>query len=165
MIDWLLINWLAFYAAVVGTIALIVNIFRFRHVVNKERVKLSVSVHDHPDRTRNIRRLEDEKTADDWSRAHIVEAYEITMRNIGSVAAYIEDAGVICKDGKSHSALISEGRDTGMMSSISSVGQLKIEPKSSEKVSVYYSRDKDIFSAKKGYVVDSTGRKIVAKTS
>ncbi len=43
MEDWVTQNWLALYGALVGSIALLLNFFRFRFQVGKEKVKLSVS--------------------------------------------------------------------------------------------------------------------------
>ncbi len=158
MIEWVSQNWLALYGSIVGTIALFINVFRFRHLVKMDKVQLAISVEDQPQRTENIENLQNSNSKDPWERENFVKAYTVTIRNTGTVVAYIEDAGVICNKGNSHAVLINHSKDNCILNSIPQVRTIKVEPKSLEKLFVYYKRDEDFFIAKSVYVIDSTGK-------
>jgi hypothetical protein len=159
MEDWISKNWLALYGSIVGTIALIINLSKFIHSLKKDKVKLSLSVAPHPDREANIQRFKDTEQAQPWEQANLVEVYVITVRNKGTVVAFIEDATLICKKGSTYQALTRYSGDNCMLGSIPQVGTIKVEPKSSVKLSIYQKREHKDFTPKRVEVIDSTGKK------
>ena len=159
MQEWISQNWLALYGSIVGTVALLINVSRFIYSLKKDKVKLSLEVVPHPNRDTNIQRLKDTENKHRWEVPHLVEVYLITIRNLGTVEAYIEDASIVCEKGKNYSASISYANNSSMLGSISQVGAIKIAPKSSEKISVYLRREDEEFIASKVEVIDSTGKK------
>ena len=50
---WISENWLALYGAVIGTVALIINLSRFFHTLGKDKVKLRVTAEEHPNKSEN----------------------------------------------------------------------------------------------------------------
>jgi hypothetical protein len=157
--DWISKNWLALYGSIVGTVALIINLSKFMHSVKKDKVKLSLSVAPHPDREANIQRFKDTGKAQPCEQAKLVEVYEITIRNKGTVVAFIEDATLICKKGSAYQALTHYSGDPCMLGSIPQVGAIEVKPKSSVKLSIYQKREHENFTPKKVEVIDSTGKK------
>lgn len=163
MQEWFTENWLALYGSIVGTVALFVNFSRFIHAIKKDKVKLSLSVAHHPEREKNMKRListENNEPGDD--RPNLVESYQITIRNVGNVDAHIEDAGIICQDGKIRQVLIRYPGNYCTLGHLAEVGSATISAKASKKMSVYLNRGEDAFIAKKAFVIDSTGKKWTA---
>lgn len=162
MWDWISENWLALYGSIVGTVALFLNFSRFIHTVNKGKVKLSIDFKKHPNFENNLKELTD-TSRDSFTRANMAELYVINIKNIGSISAYIEDAGIITSTGKTHHALISydntDNQPVVTIGKIPDVGQIKIEPKSSKKVSVYLNINEKPFIPIQAFVEDSTGKK------
>ena len=164
MQEWIANNWLAFYGAVVGTLALGINFSKFIHAINKDKIKIRVSVSDHPQKLANIKLLKDGEDNEPLDRINMAEVYIVTVRNIGNVNAHIDDAGVICTHEKSHSALVSSPTGGGcILVSISEAKLDPIAPKSSKKFSIYLQRGQECFEARRAFVVDSTGEKWLAK--
>lgn len=162
MQEWISNNWLALYGSIVGTLALLINVTRFIHAVKKDKIKLLVSVVRHPDYDSNIYRLKEKEYDPAWERPNLVEVYTITIRNTGTVDAYIENASVICDKNKVYPALSrysNSGSTNGMLGSISQVGTIKIEPKASKKLDVFLKAEEDVFTAKYIEIEDSTGKK------
>jgi len=105
MEEWILRNWLALYASIVGTIALFINITRLLHTVKKDKINIKLSIENHPQKSKNIQNLKSTKHNDPWDRPSIVEVYSVIIRNVGNVSAYIENVGIICNQGNEHTAL------------------------------------------------------------
>jgi hypothetical protein len=164
MQEWLTENWLALYGSIVGTIALFLNFSRFIHAIKKDKVKLSLSVAPHPEREKNMERLISTENNEPWDdRPNVVESYQITIRNIGNVDAHIEDAGIICQDGKIRQVLISYPGNYCTLGHLSEVGSVTISAKASKKMCVYLNRGENEFIARKAFAMDSTGKKWTAK--
>lgn len=160
MQEWLTENWLALYGSLVGTVALFVNFSNFIHAVKKDKVKLTLSLAPHPEREKNMERLISTEKNEPWDdRPNLVESHQITIRNIGNVDAHIEDAGIICQDGKTRKVLINYPGNSCTLGHLTEVGSVTISAKSSKKMSVYLNRDEDAFAAKKAFVTDSTGKR------
>ena len=158
MIEWLSLNWLAFYGAVVGTLALILNFLRLRHQIKSGEPKLSISVAKHSSYDENIARLqapEEETPPFRSSRPSMVEIYEITVRNLGSVEAHIESCGVVTANGEKKEASVRAAgqREFRMMQKTSSNATLSVSAKSSETFSVYLHRDEDLFEVSHAFAV------------
>ncbi|WP_224960754.1 hypothetical protein [Geomonas subterranea] len=162
MQEWLTENWLALYGSIVGTIALIVNFSKFVHAIRKDKVKLKLMVAPHPERQKNLQRLKSTENNQPWDKPNLVESYQITIRNVGNVDAHIEDAGVICHDGKIHQVLISYPGNSCTLGRLAEVGSATIPAKSSKKMNVYQKRGEGVFIANKVFVTDSTGKKWIA---
>jgi len=159
LIDWIAINWLALYGAVVGSVALIISILRYSYTVKKDKIKIKVSAITHPNKLSNIKMLEETEDNEPWDRPSSVKVYAVTVRNVGTVDAYIEDAGIICTLGEKHPALLSEFNNGGAFLREVSMGKDDpIAPKSSRRFDVYLKRDQELFEAKKAFATDCTGK-------
>lgn len=157
MENWISEHWLALYGAIAGTLALSLNVSRFIHAVKKDRVNLKLTVEDHPQKSENIKMIMEPTSDRDWENPAIVETHTLTVRNIGNVDAYIEDAWIICKKGDKHKVLVSDPNHQMMLSEIPRLHTVKLAPKSSITLNVYLSKGEEVFDAKKAEIVDSTG--------
>src|SRR5690606_32525029 len=106
MEEWISEHWLALYGAIVGTLALFLNVSRFIHAVKKDSVKLKIKVEDHPQKSENIKMITEPASDKDWEVPKIVKTHTLIVRNIGNVDAHIEDAWITCKKGDKHKVLV-----------------------------------------------------------
>lgn len=157
--SWLSENGLALYGAVTGTAALLITFFSHRHNVKKDQIKLSVSYTDHPRKSENIERLNSDYSEHPWEKPNIVEIYEVTVRNLGSVPAPLHDVGVIDKDGNKYQALVS--RRLSQMNLLQRLPEFdgeSLEPRAAKTFSVYLRRDEPVFLPVLAYAIDQTGK-------
>lgn len=140
------------------------KLLAIRSCNKKNKVKLSLSVVPHAEREKSMERLISTENNEPWDdRPNVVEIYQITIRNIGNVDAHIEDAGIICQDGKIRQVLINYPGNYCTLGHLAEVGSVTISAKASKKMSVYLNRGEDLFIAKKAFAIDSTGKKWTAK--
>jgi hypothetical protein len=156
---WLTENGLSLYGAITGTSALLVSFFGYRHNAKKDQIKLALSCAAHPEQAENFSRLNAMPSENSRDRPHFAEVYLVTVRNLGSIPAPLDDVGVMGSDGKKHQVLVS--RRTSQMSflvplSNSDTGPLA--PRASKTFSVYLKRDEPMFSAISAYAIDQTGK-------
>jgi len=158
MEEWISEHWLALYGAIVGTLALFLNVSRFIHAVKKDSVKLKIKVEDHPQKSENIKMITEPASDKDWEVPKIVKTHTLIVRNIGNVDAHIEDAWITCKKGDKHKVLVSDPNHQMMLSEIPKLHAVKLAPKSSTKLNVYLHRGEEAFDARNAEVIDSTGK-------
>ena len=163
MEEWILNNWLALYASIVGTFALFVNLTRLIHTVKKDKTNIKLSIENHPQKSKNIDTLKSTEDSEPWNRPSIVEVYSVIIRNIGNVSAYIENVGIICERGNEHTALVHSTSGGGLLVSLPEANLEVIEPKSSRKFHIYLRRNEEEFNAQSAFAIDSTGKKWKAK--
>ena len=158
--SWLSDNALSLYGAITGTAALGISFFNYRHNIKKERIKLALSVSPDPNQAENVTSLKGPTDPEaPWDWPFVVKVYQVTVRNLSSVPAPIEDAGVISKDGKRHSALVS--RNVGhanMLDKISISNKNTIAPRGFAVFNVYLHRDQALFEPRNVFAVDQTGK-------
>jgi hypothetical protein len=157
---WISQNWLALYGAIVGTIALIINLSKFFHALNKDKVKLRITADPHPNKLENEAELADSHAIepDGWQR-QFLPVYRITVSNVGNVDAHIYSAFVLTGSGDQKHVLVTYPHDSCMHGGIDQVGTVTLHPKKSVKLNVYLNRGE----SKSAEVVDGTGRKWKAK--
>ena len=99
---------------------------------------------------------EDEK---DWNKTKLAKVYKVTVRNVGSINAPIEEAGVFTSKGERKLALKGKTIGSGtVLGSLSETPEEVVAPKSSKAYYVYLHRGEDEFEAVKAFVVDKMGR-------
>jgi hypothetical protein len=158
--SWLSQNWLAFYGAITGSIALVISYFTYRHNVVRDRIRLEVSVRNHPYQAKNVERLNaPEDSKEPWNRPSIVEVYEVVVRNLGSVPAPLDSVGVVDPQGSKHEALVP--RHVSRMNLLEPVAKSDscvLAPRAAGMFSVYLKRDEPFFHAEAAYAIDQTGK-------
>lgn len=161
--EWITANWLALYGAIVGTCALFVNASNFLHGSRKEKVRLIVSCHRHPEYDANIARLHNAADKEPWNKVNLIEVYEVVVRNTGSVLAHLEAVGVICSQKQERLALVPESQGGGtILVSASASSVTPLAPKSSRTFRVYLRAGEKPFTAIMCYATDQTGKRWTA---
>lgn len=158
ILQWLATNWLAAYGAIIGTLAFVLNFARYRHSITEKRISLKVEICKHSNYDENISRL---NTPDSGfgDKPTIVEAYIVTVRNIGSVDAYLQSAGLIDENDVRREALTYRpGSQHRILYPLSQVPDEPIKAKSSKKFNVFLGENEKEFVARIGFAEDKTGR-------
>ena len=159
MSNWLSENGLALYGAIAGTVALAINFFGFRHNLKKDRIKLSVSFADHPRQADNLLDLESTEDGKPWDQKSLAEVYVVTVRNVGNVAAPIDEVGVVTSSGKKRPALVgSKHHGPNILERASGGSVDPLPPNSSRKFNMYLNRGEQLYGAAQAYVVDQAGK-------
>lgn len=160
MIEWLQQNLLAAYGAVVGTLALVLNLSGFLHNVRKETVRLRVLCQPHAQLKSSIATVAQSAPDKALDRRTLFEAYTVTVFNDGSVPAHLHDVGVTCRDGRIVGALVSRpSSNHWILSAIADAALEPIAPKSSQPFTVYFRVDEPTFIPKTAFVIDKTGKR------
>lgn len=157
--SWLIENGLALYGAVTGTAALGISYLGYRHNKKRDAIKLAVSLLPHPNQRQNIADMQSTGDKEPWSRMNLTEVFLVTVRNLGSVPAPLEDVGVITDKGEKVHALVHKNLGGG--SFLCEVGESCIEalePKDSRTFSVYLKTEQPLFSVMSVYAKDRTGK-------
>lgn len=164
-----LTTYLAIYGAVVGSIALVLNYSRHKHAVDAKKVKLNINYNKHKNLDANLKELSVpggyDPTTGDGGKTR-AEVYEVEVCNIGDVAAFIREVGIVTTGGEKHEALISEiFGSSGMrfLSETSSVNIEELKPKSSKKFNIYLNKGEELFSVSNAYVIDQTSKEWSSK--
>ena len=155
--SWLIANGLALYGAVTGTAALGISYLGYWHNKKRDSINLDVSLRPHPNQIQNIKDMQSTDDSGSLSHSSLKEIFLITVRNIGSVPAPLEDVGVITSKGKKEQALVQKNHGYG--SFLYPVGEANIEalePKDARTFSVYLSREQPAFTAVSAYAIDKT---------
>ncbi|MGK8438372.1 hypothetical protein ACRS3X_13695 [Ectopseudomonas hydrolytica] len=163
--NWLTDNWLACYGAITGTLALFISYLGHRHAVNKDTIKLSVSFSAHPNQEENIKNMLSTEGKEPWEQTNFTEVYLVTVKNLGSIPAPLEDVGVITSSGDKKQALTSSLHSHGNI--LSKISDSKLEPlipQSAKTFKIYLERAEPVFKAKKAYAVDQTGKLWCSRT-
>lgn len=156
---WLSANWLAAYGALIGTLAFGLNFARYRNSLKNSNVSLQVTFEKRKDFDRNVQRLSEAPDGFGGGAPQIVEVFDVKVRNLGNIDAFIQSAGVICDDGTQRPALghypNSQHR---MLHPIADLPEQAIKPKSSQVYTVWLKRDEPAFTPVRGYAEDKTGK-------
>jgi len=156
---WISENWLALYGAVIGTVALIINLSRFFHTLGKDKVKLRVTAEEHPNKSENeIELANPDSKEPGGGQQPFLPVYRINVTNTGSVDAHIENAYVLTNESIEKHVLVTYPNDHCMYGGIEQVGTIIISPKASLKLNIYLKRGEKKFTARKAQVVDGTGK-------
>jgi hypothetical protein len=165
LINWLADNWLACYGAITGTLALFISYLGHRHTVKKDTIKLSISFSAHPNQNENIANMLSTEGKEEWDRINLTEVYLVTVKNLGSVPAPLEDVGVITNNGNKKQALISSPQGNSMFLVKISDSQLEpLIPQSAKTFKIYLERTELVFEVKKAYAIDQTGKVWCSRT-
>ncbi|ENM8499013.1 hypothetical protein AB8289_004509 [Vibrio parahaemolyticus] len=157
--DFIQQNLLGLYGAVVGTIALILNFARLWHTLSKDKVKLQIDIEksyhedDFPIKSRA------RSKAGEWKDIQYRHAYRITVRNIGAISAYIEDAAIISSCGLVRKVMVKEPHTPCYFEPIELAKVISLEPKAKTNLNVYVIDDEPIFDVEKFFVIDTTGHR------
>jgi hypothetical protein len=164
--EWLRQNLLAVYAAVVGTLALVLNLSGFLHDVRKSAVRLRVLCRPHSDLQNSLSARAAAANSTNTDRRTLFEAYRVTVFNDGSVPAHIQEVGVTCTNRCVETALVSQpGGNRLLLLPVADSDLEAIPPKSSQDFTIYFRVDRDVFTPKKAFAVDKTGKKWQGKVS
>lgn len=160
MAHWLRDNLLAAYGAVVGTIALLLNVVRFSYDRSKDSVQLRVSARASPDLRSNASRLADTPSESEMDAPRLLPGFQVTVYNDGLVAAHIAEIGVIDANGKDVTALVHrpKARDL-MLWPVGEAGLDAISGKSSQTFTVYLRTGEGVPTVTGCFVVDKTGKR------
>jgi len=157
--SWLVENGLALYGAITGTIALLISFVSHRHNIKKDQIKLAVSYSEHPNKTENIESLNCVNTEHPWNQQKFVEVYLVTVRNLGSISAPLQDVGVMDKEGRKYQALVrSPFNNMNFLQPLTKSNSEALEPKAAKTFPVYLNRGEPIFTAVSSYATDQTGK-------
>lgn len=155
--SWLSENWLAFYGALTGTIAIAISYFGHRHNISKDNIKLAVSFAPHPNQDRNIRTMLSTNDNIPSERTNLIEIYQVTVRNLGSIPAPLNDVGILTDQGIKKPALIRKQNST-LLYEVAESALDALAPQSALTFSVYLRHDEPMFSASMAYAVDQTDK-------
>jgi hypothetical protein len=162
---WFTENGLALYGAVTGTAALLITFSSHRLNVKKDQIKLAISYAEHSEKSENIERLNTQNTERPWDQPQIIEVYVITVRNLGSIPAPLDEVGIIDNDGNKHQALVrARMSQMNLLQPITESNVEPLEPRAARTFSVYLRRDEPTFSAVSAYAIDQTGKKWSGRT-
>jgi len=159
IVNWLSENGLALYGAVAGTAALAISYFGHRHNVGKDSIKLAVSFAPHPSQSENVRNMLSTEGKEPWDHINLTEVYLVTVRNLGSIPAPLDDVGVVTDQGVKKQALTAIRHSHSTM--LYKVAESKLDalaPRSAHTFSVYLTRDEPMFLGTEAYAVDQTGK-------
>lgn len=157
--SWLSENGLALYGAVTGTAALIIGYFGHRHNIRKDKIKLSISYEPHPSQAENLKDMVSSERKEPWEQRTLTEVYLVTVRNLGSIPAPLDDVGVFTAEGtKKHALVPMRYGQINALRKVADAGFEALEPRAMRTFSVYLHRDEKMFSVSKGYAVDQTGK-------
>jgi hypothetical protein len=158
VVNWLSQNGLALYGALTGTAALLINFFVFRHNLNKDKVKLAVSLTEHPMQESNIRDMEATSEKKSWEQINLTEVFVVTVRNVGNVTAHIDGVGVTTASGREIPALVGgEGGNANILEKANSKNIASMPPQSAKSFSVYLNRGEELYKVFNAYAIDQTG--------
>ena len=90
----------AWYGAVVATLALLVNFFRLRHQQKSTKPKLEVEVElisDAETVLQELRAVRDDPNHKPWDGGEIRQIWTVVIRNTGAVTVFLDDAGLLTK--------------------------------------------------------------------
>ena len=157
---WLAENALAAYGAVVGTVALLLNLARFVYDRRKDGLRLRVKSRAEGDVVSNSQRLAAPRD-DPFSSPRLLPGYVVTVYNDGHLPAALEDVGIVSADGTDSGALSHRPRANDLMLlPVGSAGLEPIPPKSSMSFTVYLTREKPtLLDVRACYAVDRTGKR------
>ena len=156
MQQWFLQNWLALLGAVTGTLALFVNYLSYQHNRNKDLVSLTVSFAAHPEQAANLRALIESEGEQQWDRPNLVEVYNVTVRNVGSIVALLSAVGVSAHSGGDHAAMVRHGQ---YLQKASASNMEPLPPKSEQRFVVYLNRGESLYTVAKAFAIDQTGKR------
>lgn len=165
MRDWLQENALALYAAVVGTLGLVLTLARFVYDRRKDHVQLRVVSRKSPDFAKSAAALST-ATPSSFDVPKLLPGYMVTVYNDGSIPAHLADAGIVDSAGTDVPALTPASPQRPMI--LMQLGQVDLDPitaKSSRTFTVYLRAGQTPPRAAKCYVVDKTGRRWIGKHS
>ena len=146
---------LAVYGAIVGTIALSINIFNFIHTKQKDSIRLSVDCVETNQASSDFLSLEATKDNKEWERPSCAHIYDVVVRNIGNTEAFIHEAGIVDKSGETHFAVTSVNlNDPMILGRISQIKSISIKAKASQSFRIYIGRDQPLFTPASCFVTD-----------
>lgn len=165
LMGWLAENWLACYGAITGSIALVISYLAHRHTIKKDEIKLAVSFSAHPEKEENIKKMFSTEEKMEWEQTNLIVVYLVTVKNLGSVPAPIDDVGVITNEGNKKQALISASLGNSLLLGKISDSQLEpLIPQSAKTFKVYLKRNEPVFEVRKAYATDQTGKLWCSRT-
>ena len=162
---WIQDNLLAVYAAIVGTVALLLNFGRFWLMRQKSIRKLNVE--SKIDGQAQVRLDEPGKPNDIFnSRGSLLgPIYKVTVINVSHASMHIDDAGLFVKEGKSKVKLKAYVRSGshGFLSHIEEAGGEDIAPGARKTFSVWLGSEPVIPEIVGCYAVSQIGKQFMGK--
>ena len=159
-----LINWVAIYAAIVSTLALLNSVYRVYYISGTNKVKLNIDYEKHPDYKKHFAETIQEYDPQTGRGGSPTVAYVVTVRNIGNIEAFIENVYGVSSDNKKHEASVNMPPPrSGVLHRVSGSEIEGISAKSSKKFYIYFSKSKQPLELNACYVVDKTGKRWKAK--
>ncbi|WP_274883012.1 hypothetical protein [Vibrio harveyi] len=157
--DFIQQNLLGLYGAIVGTIALILNFVKLRHALSGDKIKLQIGIENNYHEDVPPIRSSTKSKDGDWRDVQYRYAYRITIRNLGAVSAYIEDAAVVDSSGVVRKVMVRERHTPYYFEPIELAKVISLEPKAKTSLDVFTIDDEPMFDVKKYFVIDTTGQR------
>lgn len=159
--SWLHDNALAAYGALVGTVALLLNVARYVYDRRKDAIRLSVTCKPDPKLDENVRQVNSERQHS-WDGPDLMPGFQIKVTNRGAMLAHVVAVGVVYGDGLVESALVGASGSPNILQSVSEGALEPLPAKASRTFTVYVRRGKELVP-KSAYVEDGTGRRWTTK--
>lgn len=139
----------AILTASVAILGLLVAYARHQDTTDAQKVNLNIQCRKHRRYEANIEELSKVYKNDIYNEhSDPLPVYEVVVKNMGNVTAYIEEVYIMTSEKEKRTA--AKARDNNNM---------KINPKASETFVFKMDRGPVLFEAKTAYVVDQTGKK------
>lgn len=151
---------LAIYAAITSTIGIIFTGLQYWLNVKDKKVNLKIVCSKYPDYEKELNKINALKPHEGGVTR--IKFYIISIKNIGNVKAFIEDAYVLSAEGLEYkvNVTILYGAGLNFYTIPDYEEDICIEPKSSKDFYVYLDKDEKIFEVKSCCVLTKTGEKI-----
>jgi hypothetical protein len=156
--DWLSQNALAFYAAIVGTVALALNLRKYFYDRGKDQLRLTISCVEHAERAGNLERVSASRE-NDWDGPSMLPGYLIKVINEGAVSAHIADVALVDARGRIESALVPYPGQPNIYRTVREAPQEELVPRAARSFTIYLRRGAPRVVAAQAYVEDATGRR------
>lgn len=158
MSEYLTTNNIAIYGAVVATISIVFNALQYLLNLKDKKIKLEIFCTKAPDYEKELDRVRLLKPYEGGLTN--VQFYSITVKNVGNVKTFIEDAYVLSTENKKYH--VNVHTSSGVAINFHTIPEhqedICIEPKSSKTFYVYLDKDENAFTVKSCCVLTKTGK-------
>lgn len=162
--EWIQDNWLAFYGAIVGTIALVLNFGRFWLMLQRGKRRLKVESTVSELAQQQLDKLS--KPEEPFSSGSLLgPIFDVTVINCSHVSMHVHDVGVevIDSEGKRIIQALVRSGSHGCLSSLPKTGGADLPAGSRQSYPIWLKRSYSLPKVVGCYVIDQTGKKYKGK--
>lgn len=162
--EWVQDNWLAFYGAIVGTIALVLNFGRFWLMLQRGNRKLKVESTISEHAQQQLDQLS--KPQEPFSSGSLLgPIFDVIVINCSHVAMHVHDVGleVIDSEGKRTIQALVRSGSHGFLSSLAKAGGDDLPAGSRRSYPIWLNRSYSLPKVVGCYVIDQTDKKYKGK--